>query len=59
MTIPLTLGPVHHLRLTGICCVERGLASVGYGRSAGHMTSASSLNAVASRSCGGTSVAIS
>jgi hypothetical protein len=43
----------------GTCCVQRGVASVGSGRSAGHMASESSLNAVASRSGGGTSVAIS
>jgi hypothetical protein len=40
-------------------CVQRAVASVGSGRSGGHMASASSLNAVASRSGGETSMASS
>jgi hypothetical protein len=42
-----------------VCCVEPDGAGVGCGGSAGHMACASSVNAVATRSGGGASVASS
>ena len=42
-----------------VCCVRGDGGSVGSGGSAGHIASASSVNAVARRSCGEASVASS
>jgi len=51
--------PFGPLEVQRACCVQRAVASAGSGRSGGHMASASSLNAVASRSGGETSMASS
>jgi threonine dehydrogenase-like Zn-dependent dehydrogenase len=45
--------------LIGVCCIQRDGGKRRVWRSAGHIASASSVNAVASRSGGGTSVASS
>ena len=55
----LARGTAALTRVDRVCCVQRDGASVGSGRSAGHMASASSVNAVARRSGGETSVASS